>query len=68
MRLHSSLTVDRVEKAAQSQMYGIKNPGFCIACGEDATGCEPDARNYTCEICEEKQVFGAQEIVFMLIA
>tara|TARA_Y100000034_G_C6525521_1_gene226260 strand:+ start:135 stop:296 length:162 start_codon:yes stop_codon:yes gene_type:complete len=35
--------------------------GFCLACGEDAYGVEPDARNYECEECGEKEVFGAEE-------
>jgi hypothetical protein len=27
--------------------------------------CEPDARNYKCEACGERRVFGAAELVFM---
>lgn len=41
--------------------------GFCLACGEEAYGVEPDARRYTCESCEEPQVYGAQEILFMTV-
>ena len=25
--------------------------GFCLNCGEQAFGIEPDARNYTCDEC-----------------
>jgi hypothetical protein len=25
------------------------NLGFCVACGEETDGVEPDARRYTCE-------------------
>jgi hypothetical protein len=39
--------------------------GFCIACGEEAYGVEPDARRYECECCEEKQVYGLEELVMM---
>lgn len=39
--------------------------GFCLACGEVAESCEPDARGYDCEICGEPQVFGAQEMLLM---
>jgi hypothetical protein len=39
--------------------------GFCLACGNEQYGCEPDARGYECEACGEKQVFGASELVFM---
>lgn len=39
--------------------------GFCIACGCEHDGCEPDARNYTCESCGEPKVFGAEELLLM---
>ena len=40
--------------------------GFCIACGEESDGAvEPDACNYKCSACGERQVFGAEEIVIM---
>ena len=40
--------------------------GFCLACGEDASSfVEPDATHYQCGQCDENQVFGAQEILFM---
>ncbi len=53
--------------AAESQMFGMENPGFCIECGEDADGCEPDARGYPCEICGENKVYGAAEIMLMVV-
>lgn len=37
------------------------NAGFCLACGAEADGCEPDARNYTCESCGAHEVYGAEE-------
>ena len=36
--------------------------GFCIACGAYRDGCEPDARQYACEECGKREVYGAQEI------
>ena len=39
--------------------------GFCIACGDEAYGCEPDARNYECESCGKMEVYGAEECLFM---
>jgi hypothetical protein len=29
-------------------------------------GVEPDARNYLCEACGERRVFGAEEILLMM--
>jgi hypothetical protein len=63
---HSSLTPQRVEAGARESMFGTGNPGFCLACGEDASGCEPDARHYECECCGEARVFGAEELLMRL--
>jgi hypothetical protein len=60
---HPSITVERVMEAAQREMFELDNPGFCLICGEEAEGCEPDARNYKCESCGAEQVFGAEEII-----
>jgi len=36
--------------------------GVCLACGDWTTGgCEPDAREYTCEACGKRTVMGAEE-------
>lgn len=67
MRLHESLTTERLTKAAESEMFGIENPGFCAACGEEHDGCEPDARHYPCEACGRNLVFGAQELLLMTL-
>jgi hypothetical protein len=64
--MHASITLDRVLAAAKEQMTGLENPGFCLACGEDADGCEPDARNYECEVCGANEVFGAAEVMMMM--
>lgn len=39
--------------------------GICLNCKSTQSGCEPDARNYTCEGCDMKAVFGAQEVLIM---
>ena len=40
-----------------------ENIGFCKACGAEADGCEPDARNYRCESCGQHEVYGTEEIL-----
>lgn len=66
MKLHPSLTAERVMEAAERQMFGLDNPGFCVACGCEHEGCEPDARYYKCESCGEHKVFGAEELLIHL--
>ena len=39
--------------------------GYCVSCGEQQSGCEPDARKYTCESCGRRTVYGAAELLLM---
>lgn len=41
--------------------------GFCLACGAENSGVEPDARAYPCESCGERKVYGAEECLFILV-
>ena len=65
-KIHSSVTVERVMEAVESQLKSLDNPGFCTSCGADADGCEPDARNYKCESCGQRAVYGAEELLLMI--
>jgi hypothetical protein len=64
--VHPSITQERVMEAAERWQVSLDNPGFCIACGAEAEGCEPDASKYICEACEEPAVYGASELLIML--
>lgn len=66
MKMHHSITSARIAEAVEREMTTLDNPGFCIACGEEAMGCEPDARNYVCEFCGERKVFGAAELLMYI--
>ena len=63
MKIHESLTIDVVMAAADRQMKELEDPGFCVACGAEHCGVEPDAREYPCSECGERKVFGAMEIL-----
>lgn len=64
MKIHESIHNDRVVAAVEAD----DNLGFCVACGEDAYGVEPDARKYECESCGAHAVYGAEELLFMVFA
>lgn len=64
--VHASVTSERIADACERGLTSLDNPGICIACGEDADGCEPDARKYQCEGCGECAVYGAEELAIML--
>ena len=53
------IDIDRILLAVESG----DGEGFCTACGDEAYGVEPDARNYKCESCGEYWVFGAEELL-----
>lgn len=55
----SKLDLAQVLAAAQDD----SNRGFCTACGAEADGVEPDARNYQCDACGALAVFGAEQIL-----
>lgn len=63
LKLPASLTLDMVMEACERRMSSLDNPGFCITCGLEHGGCEPDAREYQCEACETSTVYGADELL-----
>jgi len=65
--VHKSITEDVVVEAAERSMMSLDNPGFCVACGIEVEGVEPDARRYKCESCGEKTVYGAEELLLFLV-
>ena len=66
--IHPSVSIERVMEALSDGDLQCEYYGFCIKCGTEHTGVEPDACNYPCENeeCGEHQVFGAEELLFML--
>lgn len=54
--------IEQVMQAVEDDDY----IGFCAECGHEQDGCEPDARNYTCEECGKNTVFGAEELLIYM--
>ena len=66
--LNNNLDIDFIMSLAQESMFGpYGGQGICLACGEEATGCEPDARKYECDCCGKRAVYGAEEALLMLM-
>jgi hypothetical protein len=63
MKIHESITLDRVMAAVEADDH----LGFCLACGEEADGCEPDASGYECDVCGARAVEGAENLLFLVI-
>ncbi len=58
----AKVSLDQVMAAVEDD----DNSGFCLACGEQAFGVEPDARKYVCESCGASKVYGAEELLMMM--
>jgi hypothetical protein len=41
------------------------NVGFCLDCGAETDGVEPDARKYNCDECGMRAVYGLEELLMM---
>ena len=66
MKIHPDVTLDAVAAACERRNTCLDNPGFCIACGCEADGCEPDAERHICEACSEPAVYGAEELLIRM--
>lgn len=58
---HPSITFEVIERAISDD----NNLGYCVVCGHEHDGLEPDARNVECQNCSVLQVYGAAEILIM---
>jgi len=67
MKMHKSITEERVIELVERSQSSLDDPGLCVACGEEAMGVEPDARKYECESCGKMAVYGAEELLFHLV-
>lgn len=67
MKQYISKSGEKLLKPSMAQLERLigSDSGFCLACGEEAYGVEPDARKYTCESCERAKVYGAEELILL---
>jgi hypothetical protein len=63
-RRHHSVTAERIIDAVTRRMCTLDDPGFCVACGHEQSGCEPDMRRGMCEACGVPGVYGAEELLW----
>jgi len=64
--VHATITLDRVIVGVDQHNRFLDDVGFCLACGAEADGCEPDAERYRCEACDAPQVYGAEQLLIYL--
>ena len=59
--VHADVTFSRLEKA----ILASEEMGFCIACGAERDGVEPDAEKYRCDECGTSSVYGADQLILL---
>ena len=65
MKIHSSITKERLIDAWNEVTCGTENIGFCVSCGADHYDCEQDAfiGDIECEDCGEARVVGTGNLL-----
>ena len=56
------IPMDDILGAVQADDY----IGFCVACGAEHSGVEPDAKKYLCDECGKRAVYGAEELLLRI--
>ena len=64
--VNPKITEDVIVEAVERCRSSLDNPGFCLCCGCEADGVEPDARKYKCEACGAPAVDGAEELLMRI--
>ena len=60
---HRSITIARLVRALERAARTTEDPGFCVICGAEVGGVEPDAEGDRCEQCGERGVYGAEQLL-----
>lgn len=60
------ISIERIIEAIESSMIDLEMPGFCMACGADAYGIDPDADSLACEDCDAMAVCGAEYALILI--
>ena len=55
----------QVTRARMEKIMFDGGSGWCLHCGEEVYGIEPDARKYTCDACNLPKVYGMEELMMM---
>ena len=67
MRVHATITSDRIKEACIRRETSRDRPGLCIECGAEQDDCEPDDMNLECRTCGESGVYGSDELALRQI-
>jgi len=72
MKIHSSITAERVAEAVKRRRESLDIPGFCIACGAEAADLDTEQhpvrvlRPVSCEVCGKRSVYDAEQLEILI--
>ena len=66
-KTHPSITINRVMDAIEESHLDCSNPGFCTNCGAETDGVEPDAEKGRCDQCRLASVYGAEQLLLIMV-
>lgn len=56
-------TWETLEDLMQRRTFGTEDPGWCVYCGGESSGHEPDARGQECQCCGQPGAWGPEELL-----
>ena len=66
--MHKSLTGKKLKTAAANQLFGFKEPGFCIECGKGYQDVEQGTDDRPCYKCgADDSVYSAVDIAMFTV-
>lgn len=63
IKVNPKVTAEAVVAAVERRRSTLDDPGFCLACGLEHGGVDPDARGDRCESCGEPAVYGVEDLL-----
>lgn len=67
LNVNPKITIEVITEAAERAMSSLDSPGFCLLCGVENGGVEPDARGNACESCgAPNSVYGAEALLISI--
>jgi hypothetical protein len=66
--VNRDVTLEVIVEAVQRRRTSLDDIGFCICCGVEANGVDPDARKDECDSCGFPGVYGAEELLIHFAA
>jgi hypothetical protein len=59
----TNVSGERIADACVRRRLGLASPGFCLSCGVEVAGVQPEAVRLKCEACGSDTMFGCEGLL-----